>query len=169
MKAIAGLLAGLALAADPLAAQGTLVLTPDGLGPVRIGMSQKQVIAALGGTLTGEPIENEDVCVEKDSSELEGVGFMFEGGTLTRITLAPGTDITTPRGIGPGASADAVRRAYGKSLQSEPNTYIEAPAEYLTLWTVRDQKGVRFETDEKRKVYLIHAGGASIQYIEGCA
>jgi hypothetical protein len=162
-------LALLACLASPLAAQGTLVLTPDGLGPVKIGMTQKQVIAALGGTLSGEAIEDEDVCVEKDSSELEAVGFTFEGGKLTRITLAQGTDITTARGIGPGATATAVRNAYGKRLQSEPNTYIEAPAEYLTLWTVPDEKGIRFETDEKRKVYLIHAGGPSIQYIEGCA
>lgn len=160
---------GMMLLASPLAAQGTLILTPEGLGPVRIGMTQKQVVGALGGTLEGEAIESDDICVEKESSALDGVAFMFEDGKLTRISLAQGTDITTPRGIGPGASAADVRRAYGKRLASEPNTYIEAPAEYLTFWVEPDRKGVRFEVDEKRKVYVIHAGGPSIEYVEGCA
>ena len=58
-------LAVLAFLAAPLSAQGTLILTPDGLGPVRIGMTQKQVIAAIGGTLEGDAYDSEDVCVEK--------------------------------------------------------------------------------------------------------
>jgi hypothetical protein len=158
-----------ALAAAPASAQATLILTPEGLGPVKIGMTQKQVIAALGGTLEGAAIESDDICVEKESSVLRGVGFMFEDGKLTRISLGEGTDITTPRGIGVGAAAIAVRYAYRGKLKSEPNTYIEKPAEYLTYWTVPGKRGVRFEVDEKRKVYVIHAGGPSIQYVEGCA
>ena len=162
------LVALLLLSAPAAAERGHYILTPDGLGPVRIGMTQKQVIAALGGKLEGAAIESDDVCVEKESTALNGVAFMFEDGRLSRISLAKGTDITTPRGIGPGASADAVRRAH-RGIESEPNTYIEAPAEYLTFWTVTGKKGVRFEVDEKRQVYVIHAGGASIQYVEGCA
>ena len=168
MKPVFAGLGGIAAAA-PAFAQGTLVLTPDGLGPVRIGMSQKQVIAALGGTLEGAAIESDDICVEKESSALSGVGFMFEEGRLTRISLGEGTDITTPRGIGVGSAAIAVRHAYRGKLKAEPNAYIEKPAEYLTYWTVPGKKGVRFEVDAKRKVYVIHAGGPSIEYIEGCA
>lgn len=153
----------------PGLAAGTLILTPEGLGPVKIGMTQKQVIAALGGTLEGAAIESDDICVEKESSTLSGVGFMFEEGRLTRISLGEGTDITTPRGIGVGSAAIAVRYAYRGKLKSEPNTYLDKPAEYLTYWTVPGKRGVRFEVDEKRKVYVIHAGGPSIQYVEGCA
>lgn len=159
------LIAWLAAAAAP----GTLILTPDGLGPVRIGMTQQQVIAVLGGTLEGAAIDSDDICVEKESSALSGVGFMFEDGRLTRISLGEGTDITTPRGIGVGAAAIAVRYAYRGKLKSEPNTYLDKPAEYLTYWTVPGKRGVRFEVDEKRKVYVIHAGGPSIRYVEGCA
>lgn len=158
----------LLLSAAAGAERGHYVLTPNGLGPVRIGMTQKQVVDAIGGKLEGEAIESDDVCAEKESTALNGVAFLFEDGKLTRISLAEGTDVTTPRGIGPGATASAVRRAYA-GIASEPNTYIEAPAEYLTFWTLRDKKGVRFEVNEKRQVYVIHAGGASIQYVEGCA
>ena len=159
----------LGLLAAPAGAAGTLILTPAGLGPVRIGMTQKQVIGALGGTLTGQAIESDDICVEKESSVLSGVGFMFEEGKLTRISIGEGSDIATPRGIGVGTAAIAVRYAYRGKLKAEPNTYLDKPAEYLTYWTVPGKSGVRFEIDEKRKVYVIHAGTRSIQYVEGCA
>lgn len=162
-------LAALACLASPLCAQGTLALTPDGLGPVRIGMTPKQVIAAIGGTLEGEGYDSEDICVEKESSKLRGVGFLFEEGKLTRISLGHGADIVTAGGIGVGTAAIAVRQAYRGKLKSEPNIYIEKPAEYLTYWTVPEKRGIRFEVNEKRKVYVIHAGGPSIEYVEGCA
>jgi len=151
------------------ASQPAWILTPDGLGPVKIGMTQAQVAKALGGTLTGDAIESDDICVEKDSSKLPGVGFMFEEKKLVRISLVPDSKIATLRGVRAGATAAKIRRAYPKGLLSEPNAYLERPAEYLTFWTVRGKKGVRFETDEKRQVYVIHAGTAAIQYIEGCA
>ena len=156
----------LALAA---AAHPTWVLTPDGLGPVKMGMTQAQVVKALGGKLTGEAIESDDICVEKDSSRLPGVGFMFEDKKLVRISLDTDAKIATARGVRAGVTAAAVRKAYPKGLLTEPNAYIEKPAEYLTFWTVKGKKGVRFEVDEKRNVYVIHAGTAAIQYIEGCA
>lgn len=145
------------------------VLTPQGLGPVKLGMSQQQVAAAVGGTLEGAAIESDDICVEKESTALPGVGFMFEDKKLTRISLAEGSKISTLRGITVGVSASAVRKAYGPKLKSEPNTYIEAPAEYLTYWVRPNRSGICFEVDEKRKVYVIHAGSQSIQYVEGCA
>lgn len=151
-----------------LGVAATLVLTPEGLGPVKLGMTQQQVAKAIGGKLEGAAIESDDICVEKESTALTGVGFMFEEGRLTRISLGDGTDIQTARGIGIGAGAAAVRKAYGKALKTERNTYLDPPAEYLTVW-IKSGSGLRFEVDEKRKVYLIHAGGPSIQYVEGCA
>jgi hypothetical protein len=34
---------------------------------------------------------------------------------------------------------------------------------------VPKKRGVRFETNSKRQVQVIHAGTAAIQYVEGCA
>lgn len=150
-------------------AASSWVLTPQGLGPVKLGMSRQQVAAAVGGTLEGAAIESDDICVEKESTALPGVGFMLEDTKLTRISLAEGSRIATLRGIRVGAGASAVREAYGPKLKSEPNTYIEAPAEYLTYWVRPNRSDIRFEVDKKRKVYVIHAGSQSIQYIEGCA
>jgi hypothetical protein len=146
-------------------------LTPDGFGPVRIGMTRAQVERALAIRLRGEPLdEGPDACVEMLAvTGRPGLVFMFEGRRLTRISARADSGITTPRGIAVGARAAEVRRAYGRDLQAETHHYLERPAEYLTFWVRLGQRGVRFETGMDRRVTVIHAGTSSIEYIEGCA
>jgi hypothetical protein len=145
-------------------------LTVDGWGPVRIGMSRAQVEGALQEKLEGEPLEDEESCIEMVAKGPgDGVLFMFEEYRLTRVSIFEPSKVTTPRGIGIGSSADEVRRAYGARLKAEPHYYEDLPSEYLTYWTLPDKRGVRFETDSKRQVQAIHAGTDSIQYVEGCA
>ncbi len=154
-----------------LLAAASWALTPDGWGPVRIGMTEAQVERALRVRLHGEPLEpgDENACVEMDSARFPGVVFMFEDKKLSRISLWEKSTITTSRGIGLGASADQIRRAYGLGLIAAPHYYEDAPAEYLTYWVVKGKRGVRFETDGKRRVQAIHAGTSAIEYVEGCA
>jgi len=146
-------------------------LTPAGWGPVHIGMTRAQVSKALKVELEGDAFDNEGSCIElfPQSEALKGSYFMFLDGKLSRISISDPSKVVTPRGIGVGASADDVRKAYGEKLQAEPNHYLELPAEYLTFWLKPNKSGVRFETDGQRKVETIHAGNDSIQYIEGCA
>lgn len=169
MRAAALLLLALASSAAAAAAAPRWPLTVDGWGPVRIGMSQAQVTKVLKTRLTGQAIEDEDTCVEKGSSKYPGVFFMFEGGKVTRVSVSEPSRVRTPSGIGIGATAAEVRRAYPKGLHAETHEYLDRPAEYLTFWTIPNKRGVRFETDLKRRVQVIHAGTGSIQYIEGCA
>jgi hypothetical protein len=146
-------------------------LTPAGLGPARIGMTRDQVAKALQTELQGEAFDNEGSCIElfPAKEELKGSYFMFLDGKLARISISDPSGIVTPRGIGVGASADAVREAYGPKLDAEEHHYVGPPAEYLTYWLRPKQRGVRFETDANRRVTIMHAGNDSIQYIEGCA
>jgi hypothetical protein len=145
-------------------------LTPSGWGPVKMGMTRAEVEAALHIRLKGEPIEDEATCVEMvPEGPDQGVWFMFESFKLTRISIGEPSRVTTPRGIGIGASADRVRSAYSRGLKAEPHHYVDLPAEYLTYWTVPEKRGVRFETDANRRVQTIHAGTSSIQFVEGCA
>jgi hypothetical protein len=163
--------AAILLAAAPPAPTYDWKLTPTGWGPVRIGMNRDQVQKALNDRLEGDAFDNEGSCIElfPQSEELKGSYFMFLDGKLSRISVSAPSHIVTPRGIGVGANADDVRKAYGEKLQAEPNHYLDLPAEYLTFWLKPDKSGVRFETDAQRKVETIHAGNSSIQYIEGCA
>lgn len=145
-------------------------LTPDGYGPVRIGMTRAQVSSALSTRLEGDAIEDEGACIEMAAVEgYRGLYFMFEHGRLSRISATEPSQATTPLGVGIGAAAARVRRAYGPGMRTETHEYLGHPAEYLTLWNRGNARGIRFETDSDRRVTAIHVGGASIRYVEGCA
>jgi hypothetical protein len=168
VKRLAILAALLATAAAP-APQWKL--TPSGWGPARIGMTRAQVSKALKTELEGDAFDNEGSCVELVGADnaLPGLYFMFEEGKLTRISAAEPSTVATPRDMHAGSSAEDVRKAYGVGLKVEPHKYEDAPAEYLTFWLKPEKSGVRFETNMQGKVESIHAGTASIQYVEGCA
>ena len=146
-------------------------LTPEGYGPARIGMTRAQVERALRVTLEGTPVDDANVCIEMGPTRgpHRNLVFMFIDRRLSRIAAIDASRVTTPRGIGIGATAAEVRRIYGRALRAEEHSYTGAPAEYLTFWTVRNRRGVRFTTDENRRVDTIIAGNETIQYIEGCA
>ena len=145
-------------------------LTPDGYGPARIGMTPAQLSLALSIRLEGDALEDEGVCVEKTAVQgYRGFFFLFESGRLSRISATEPSQAVTALGLGMGATAAQVRRAYGPTLRAETHTYHGRPAEYLTLWRRRAANGIRFETGPDRRVETIHVGGASIRYIEGCA
>jgi hypothetical protein len=144
-------------------------LTPEGWGAVKIGMTREQVSRALHAELKGEALDDADSCIEMDTVKFPDVYFMFEDKRLSRISIAGRTKVVTERKIGIGATADAVRKAYPRGLKAEKNYYEDLPAQYLTYWTVPKKRGIRFETDSKRRIQAIHAGTDSIQYVEGCA
>jgi hypothetical protein len=146
-------------------------LSPSGWGPAHIGMTRAQVSSALHVQLEGDAFDNEGKCINLVASDdaLPGLFFMFLDGRLSRISVTEPSHVTTPRGLGIGATADEVRNVYGPEIKAEPHHYYGEPAEYLTYWLQPDKRGVRFETDTNRRVETIHAGNDSIQYVEGCA
>lgn len=159
-----------AILTTPATAQGNWPLTPDGYGPARMGMTRNQVQDALDTALQGEPLETGASCIELVPAHgYPGMAFMFLDGRLSRIAVFGESRVATPRGIRVGASAAEVRRVYPVGLQAEEHAYTGAPAEYLTFWTRSNRRGVRFATDEHRRVDTIIAGNSSIRYIEGCA
>ena len=107
----------------------------------------------------------------------QGLMVMLEKGVLTRITLMREATVKTDLGLGLGATAAQVKAAAPGGVVS-PHKYEAAPAEYVTVWSpprqddyVQDPaaRGVRYEIAADGKVAQIHAGGPSIQYVEGCA
>ena len=98
---------------------------------------------------------------------------MIEQGRLTRLTLTEPSTLTTDRGFKVGDPAAVVKKAYGSQAQVTPHKYSDAPAEYITVWTVRppepDPRGIVYEIGMQGSVERIHVGGPSIQYVEGCS
>ena len=165
----------------PPAPNADRVLTAEGYGPLRIGMTLAEVTAALGPDSDPEAVggPEPEMCDQfRPARAPEGLLVMMEDGRLTRITLMSGSEIQTDKGLRVGATAAQVRAAYGPAIRSGHHKYQDPPAEYLTAWTrggagdeeaaPPDSRGIRYEVDQEGKVALIHAGGPSIQYVEGC-
>jgi hypothetical protein len=159
--------------ADPQ--PSTRLLTPDGWGPLRIGMSRAEVVAAAGGDatpgVTGGP--EPDVCDEfRPGHAADGVLVMLEKGVLTRISVSRNTEIETPAGFRVGDSAAGILAEYGDLARVEPHQYWEPPARYITVWRAespgRERRGIRYEINPAGSVVHLRAGGPSIEYVEGC-
>lgn len=168
-------------AAAPPTETATAQLTAEGWGPLRVGMTLAEITTAAGPDSDPEAVggpDPESCDIFHPARAPEGLRVMVEDGRLTRVSLSSPTELKTDRGFGPGDTAAAVKAAYGADAKASAHEYQEAPAEYLTVWTtgagdepyVRspDARGIRYEIDQSGTVAAIHAGGPSIQYVEGC-
>lgn len=180
------LMLALALTAAPCALAADTTLTPDGQGPVRIGMTGDEALAALGAGWTyNEQHDGDDGPGGRSCGYIEGadnaaMAYMVEDGFVLRVeALTPA--ILTEKGIHIGSTEADVRAAYGDKLQVSPHKYEDAPALYMDIWFVDgppspDQaamkdtaRGIRFETSVHGKVMHMFGGGPSIHLIEGCS
>ena len=157
-------------------------LSAQGWGPLRIGMTREEVVAAMGEDANPNAVGGPDPesCDQfRPEQAPENLLVMLEQGVLTRISVADGSDLETDRGFGVGDSAADIKAAYGDEAQVSPHKYSEAPAEYITVWTDgpsdepyredADARGVVYEIGNDGNVSTIHVGGPSIQYVEGCS
>ncbi|SFS46514.1 hypothetical protein [Brevundimonas viscosa] len=165
----------------PVASSTTPQLTAEGWGPLRIGMTRAEVVAALGEDANPEAVGGPDPasCDEfRPERAPEAMLVMIERDRLTRISLIRPSDVTTDRGYGVGDPGDGIAAAYGAGAVREPHKYEPAPAGYITAWSRGggtgyvedpDARGLVFEVGQDGAVKAIRAGGPSIQYVEGCA
>lgn len=158
-------------------------LTAQGWGPLRIGMTLAEITAALGPDANPNAVggADEQACNQfRPARAPEGMLLMVEQGVLTRISISRTNTLKTDRGFGLGDSAAAIKAAYGADTVVTPHKYQQAPAEYIAAWTnlrpaandyVSDPnaRGIIYEINGEGVVQQIHAGGPSIQYVEGCS
>lgn len=169
-------------ATQPGSTTASGALTSQGWGPLKIGMTLAEVTAAMGPDANPADVGGPDPesCDEfRPANAPEGLFVMIEAGRLTRISLIELSTLKTDKGLGLGDTAATVKTAYGAAAQASPHKYQDAPAEYITVWDggpsaepyVQDEaaRGLVYEIDGTGKVGMIHAGGPSIQYVEGCA
>ena len=157
------------------------LVTAEGLGPVRIGMSRAEVVGVWGEDAAPEAVggAEPEVCdIFHPVNAPAGVTVMIQNGRLSRITLMRDATLKTDRGFGLGDTAMAIKESYGGAIVAQPHKYEPAPAEDLFAWSrggstqyVTDPaaRGVRYEVGADGKVKMIHAGDPSIQLVEGCA
>lgn len=152
---------------------GPELLTPDGWGPLRIGMSRAEVVAASGEDAQPDAVGGPDptTCDEFRPNEAPpGVLVMIRNGVLTRISVSRTSDIATPAGFRVGDSGSDVVAEYGSQAVVESHQYWEPPARNVTVWRESDgeRRGIRYEIDADDRVVHMRGGGPSIEYAEGC-
>lgn len=153
------------------------VLTANGFGPLRIGMTLAEVEAALGVDANPGAVGGPDpaACdIFHPARAPEGLQVMIENGVLTNVRLIRSSTVDTDRGLGIGDTATRVKSVYGSSAEVVPHKYVDAPAEYITAWATSDHtgpaaRGVKYEIGQDGNVQSIAGGGPSIQYVEGCS
>ncbi len=158
-----------------------LIVTAQGWGPLGIGMTRTQVVTALGEDANPEAVGGAEpgVCDQfRPERAPAGTLVMIENGRLSRITLTEGSTLKTDRGFGVGSTAAEIKAAYGGAVVSQAHKYEAAPAEDLFVWANGgstayvqdpDARGIRYEIGGDGKVKAVHAGGPSIQLVEGCS
>ncbi|MHB1205002.1 MAG: hypothetical protein ACYCZX_05510 [Rhodospirillaceae bacterium] len=158
------------------------ILTPDGLGPVRIGMTVSQAEKALGAKL--KPFNPTDgystaSCWQTHRADEPdaAVIYMIWYGKIVRIAVyrrdddkRSGPPIATDKGIRIGDSDARVKEVYGPSLKVEvdPQADNEEQGSDLTTFTKSKRRGITYETAD-RKVVNFRAGLPKATLLsEGC-
>ena len=167
-----------ATAPDAAAAE---VLTPQGYGPLKIGMTQAEVDAAVGPPPANAAEAEPSECRQYHPPRApEGLLVMMEKGVLTRLSAIKGSTVKTEDGVGVGYDAEQLKATYGAAARVTPHKYQDAPSAYVTTWPGKGDllgsyvtdpaaRGLVFEIGQDGKVAFIQAGGPSIQYVEGCS
>ena len=151
------------------------LITHDGWGPLRIGMSTAEVVSAAGEDANPAAVGGPDPekCDEfRPAHAPAGILVMVENGILTRISVSRNSTIKTREGFAVGDSASRILEHYGARARVDPHQYWADPAKYITVWreapSETDRRGIRYEIDADGKVVHIRAGARSIEYVEGC-
>jgi hypothetical protein len=148
-----------------------LVLTPLGIGHLRVGMTPAQAQRASGRRITVDAAEITTGCRYAAVRSLR-VYLMVLHGRIARIDVARGSPVDALGAIRRGDTEADVRAAFGPKVVETQHAYVPGGS-YLTVgWRTGSyaRRGIRFETNEKGTVTDIYAGRHDpIRYIEGCA
>jgi len=148
---------------------GALIVTPEGVGPVKTGWTLAQLRTALGEDLRPAYDVNPE-CDYVDPAGLPpGIALMVERDTIVRIDVDT-TGIPTAEGAVVGDTEARILELYRGRVQVEPHKYTGPEGHYLVVtWPADSLHLLIFETDGK-KVLNYRAGiRPAVEYVEGCA
>jgi hypothetical protein len=151
------------------------VMRPNGMGPLRIGMTVDEARAALGGDLRmseddGTYPGGPDRCDYPRSGRFPaGVQVMVDGQRVVRVEVDSGP-VATAEGARIGDTEARIRELYPQRVTVEPHRYTNG--NYLMVRGATPADTTRllvFETDG-RVVERFRGGQVpQVQWVEGCS
>lgn len=139
------------------------VLSPEGYGVVRFGMSLTLLEAKLGEKAL--PKNRESDCSFVRFKKYPRIEFMIEDGIVTRADA--GHRIKNSAGVTIGMSTERVKRMYPE-VQIEPHQYDDT-GHYLVLATPDKRAALLFEAANGKVTKFFRAGlQPAVSYVERC-
>ena len=152
------------------------ILSVEGLGPVRIGMTVEQAERALEASFRPRERSASPACWITGRADGRGpdIAYMVVHGRIRRIDLLsgrpPASGVLSEQGIGIGATEEAALQAYGSRLIVAPHKYTGADGgHYLVLIMPGGRSGMIFETFNGQGTQVRAGFRPELDYVEGCS
>lgn len=145
------------------------VVTPHGIGPLRIGMTRGQVEAVLGALVPAPGDSGWRQCAVVSPAGLPGgVRLMVEGGTIARVDV-DSERVATAAGARIGDSAGHILDLYTNRVATAPLKYGSGHTLTVTPAEPADTAfRLVFETDGQRVTRYRAGRLPAVAYVEGC-
>ena len=156
------------LAASASAEKYSARATMSGIGPIRIGMSERQLEDALDTRLPETQDPSEDSCRYIEAGpKWPGTAVMLLDGRVARVDVTR-RGIETLSGAAVGDLVSKVHGIYGRRLRVSDHDFGAGDSQYLTMFSSDRSLGIRFETDGERVTSYYVGTARAVQFPEGC-
>lgn len=144
---------------------GKYVVTFNGFGSVKVGMTIAQASQALGAKLVrGKGYE--DACFYVDPKGIQGVRFMVTNGKIARIDVSS-NKYATDKGAKIGDTEAGIKSLY-RGIKVYPNKYDEKKHD-MEINSGDKKYLIIFETDGRRVTGFRVGNTEEVGYVEGCS
>jgi len=144
------------------------VVSPDGIGAIRVGMTADELRRAVGEV----PVANltADCSYVRPASAPPGVSVMLAHGQVARVDV-DSAGVRSDAGVEVGDSAAKVAEAYSSRMTAMPHKYLPG-GHYLTVRSSSPADSLRrmvFETENGRVTRFRVGRVPEVEWVERCA
>jgi hypothetical protein len=144
------------------------VVSYDGFGPVKIGMTLSQASKALGMRVTRDAgYVGDDCYYATPKGDFKGIAFMMAGTRIVRIDVESGNH-STDKGAKIGDAEARIKRLYKGEYKVSGHKYFPA-GRYIEVEIKGGRYSIIFETDGKRVTTYRVGRPEQVGYVERCS